>query len=763
MKTMHYRLVWACLLIWETLVLGQSQPHDIQAASKVINNPILFVVRYQYQADHHNTATLFQNGEINSGKFRPPGSLKSLDMTTGQVRTILDAPDGVIRDPEVGFDGKQILFSMRTNAADDYHIYEINADGTHLRQLTHTAGVNDIDPLYLPDGRIVFSSTHEPKYCMCNRHIMANLFVMESDGSKMRQLGKSTLFEGHSALLPDGRIIYDRWEYIDRNFGDAQGLWTVYPDGTNHAVYWGNNSGSPGGVIDPRPIPGTQWLACIFGSCHDRPWGALTIIDRRLATDGRHAMVQIWPEVMRNKVDDTRNDAWDTFMATKLKYEDPWPLDEQHILCSRMTGQGEQMGIYLIDTQGDETLLHFEKPGCYDPMPLAPRVKPPVITDRIEPENLYGQIYLYNAYEGTHMAGVKPGEVKWLRVIESPEKRSWTHPSWNGQGQQAPAMNWHSFESKRILGTVPVEADGSAYFKVPAGKFVYFQLLDINKMMIQSMRSGTIVQPGEAVGCIGCHEPRQAAPQTGKLDVPIALRKPPHALSGWMGPARMFSYLAEVQPIFDHHCLKCHDYEGRGADKALLAPDKSLVFNASYMDLWRQKLTGSIGGGPAQIQPAYSWGSHNSRLIRHLAKGHKDVSLSREEMERLTTWIDLNGIYYPEYSSAYPDNPAGRAPITNDQLQQLGQLTGVNFGQQLGWNTCQRAQISFDRPELSLCLRQITDLAIYKKALAIIESGRENLQVRPRADMPGFKPCPTDLQREEKYRNLCLINETHNK
>jgi len=157
------------------------------------------VVRHQYQSDHHNTATLFQNGEINAGKFQPGSSLRIIDFGLGgRVTTLLDAPQGVIRDPDVSFNGRRVLFSMRKNAADDYHIYEIRADGSGLRQLTSGSGVSDIDPIYLPSGRILFGSTREPKYCMCNRHIMCNLFTMASDGSDIEQIGHSTLFGGAS-------------------------------------------------------------------------------------------------------------------------------------------------------------------------------------------------------------------------------------------------------------------------------------------------------------------------------------------------------------------------------------------------------------------------------------------------------------------------------------------------------------------------------------------------------------------------------------
>ncbi len=721
-------------------------------------HPILFVTRPQYKVDHHNTATMFVTKEINTGSFQGGGAMKTIDLARGgKVTTLLEAPEGIIRDPEVHFDGTRIVFAMRRNIKDDYHIYEINTDGTGLRQLTFARGAADIDPLYLPDGGIVFSSTREPKYCMCNRHIMANLFRMDADGANIHQLGKNTLHEGHSALLPDGRILYDRWEYVDRNFGDAQGLWAVNPDGTNHVVYWGNNTWSPGGAIDGRGIPGTGQVICIFGSCHDRPWGALAIIDPGLGVDGRRSVVHTWPA---NAIDlvkqpSPKYDAYgfDNFTRVQPKYEDPYPLSDTVFLCSRMVGKGEQMGLYLIDTKGNEVLVHAEEPGCYDPMPLGPRSRPTIIPPRREYEAKPGQFYVMDVYEGTHMQGVKRGAVKYLRIVESPEKRYWTHTQWGGQGVHCPAINWHSFENKRVLGTVPVEEDGSAYFEVPADKFVYFQLLDENKMMIQSMRSGTTVQPGELTGCVGCHESRQTTPVQIPHKMPLAVQRPPTKLDGWKGPPRLFSYIKEVQPVLDKHCVKCHDYGKKAGKKLVLAGDRTNVFNTSYNELWRKKYITAIGAGPADTQPAYSWGSHPSKIVQKIRKGHKNVKMTDDEFERVVTWIDINATYYPRYDTAYPQNLAGRSPLDNAQIKRLTELTGIPLAKLASFNSNLGPQVSFDRPKLSPCLAKIKDPngPAYAEAVAIIQAGKEMLAKRPRADMTGFQACPVDQQRERKY------------
>ena len=633
-----------------------------------------------------------------------------------------------------------------------------------MKQLTFGSGVSDIDPLYLPDGGIVFSSTREPKYCMCNRHIMANLYRMNADGSGITQLGRSTLFEGHAALMYDGRIVYDRWEYIDRNFGDAQGLWTVNPDGTNHAIYYGNNMSSPGGVIDPRPIPDSHLTLCIFGSCHDRPWGALALIDRSRAVDGEEAVIHIWPETAREMIG---KGGWDQFMNLDVRYEDPYPIDQQHFLVSKsiqlekpgMHPVNQQMAIVLVNATGEEEVIHTDAEfSCFDPMPLTARKKPPVIPFKRNFTDSTGKFYVSDVYEGTHMEGITRGMVASLRVIESPPKRTWTHTSWNGQGQQAPGVNWHSFENKKILGTVPVESDGSAFFEVPQGKYVYFQLLDKQGKMLHSMRSGVIVQAGEINGCIGCHEDRLSAPAyVNKM--PKALQKAPHQMTGRNGKTETFSYARDVQPIFDRHCVSCHDFGKPAGETLILAGDKNCFFNASYIDIQVKKMISCVGGGPAEIQQAFAWGSHPSKLIKTIEQGHHETQLCQDELQTLYTWIDLNGVYYPEYESAYPDNPAGRSPITHNELKELSALTGIDFYALKDQNRTLGPQLSFDRPEISPCLAYCKNEADYQRALDIIYLGKKRLAETPRCDMEGFIPAPIHRQMLAKYERQAAAAE----
>ncbi len=347
------------------------------------------------------------------------------------------------------------------------------------------------------------------------------------------------------------------------------------------------------------------------------------------------------------------------------------------------------------------------------------------------------------------MAGVKPGTVRWLRVVESPEKRFWTGPAWDGgTGQQAPGMAWNDFNNKRIIGTAPVEADGSAHFTVPADTFVYFQLLDADGMMVQTMRSGTIARPGETTGCIGCHDNRLSGTPN---NLKAAVTRAPSPLKPWYGPPRLFSYTAEVQPVFDKHCLKCHDYGTEGGKKLLFAGDLTLCFNVSYAELRRKGHVKVIGAGPADILPPYSWGSHKSRLVERLRKYRDEGKLDPEGFDRVVTWIDINAPYYPSYASSYPGNLYGRSPLDGKQLGALGKLVGMNLtGRE------HADQVSLTRPELSPCLAKIPDKSDprYKEAIAILQAGRDALAKVPREDMPGAKLLGIEAAREEKYQRL---------
>ncbi|MDR0724392.1 MAG: hypothetical protein LBF59_00090, partial [Prevotellaceae bacterium] len=729
---------------FEKLRLAAFSAHPVLRENKLV-----FVVRQQYAPDHHNTGTDFLLGEVSAKNFRYGGAIRTLDLSKpvddpARLATLLDLPDGAARDLEVHFDGDRILFAVRRSRDENFHIAEMRLDGDRageLRLLGVEPAAADLDPMYLPDGRIVFGSTRDLKYCGCNLHAQANLFRMNADGSNVQQIGRNTLYESRPSMLPDGRILYDRWEYVDRHFGPSFGLWTMYPDGRVPALFYGNNAWSPGAIFDARFMPNAdgkaEQVVCTFGACHDRPWGAIVILDRNLGLDGMEPILHSWPSNIAPYMPNSQNyrngrdvyhptaGHFDRFMRLPVKYEDPYPLDEAFLLCARTLGKGERTGIFLIDIFGNETLLHEEPgTGCFDPMPLISRKRPMILADAIDTTKTTGTFFVADVYRGSGMETVPRGTVKTLRVIEAPPKRFWTIPIWEADTYQRPAMNYNNTNNKRILGDVPVEEDGSAFFEVPADRFVFFQALDEDGMMIQSMRSGTSLRPGETTSCIGCHEGRYEAPTSAKSSYPMALKRAPSRLKEWYGEERNFGYQTEVQPVWDKYCISCHDF-GKKAEKSLnLSADVGLVFNLSYLELRRRtsfrwypdslntpprELIKPVDDGPPEVLPPYAWGAHRSRIISFLRGEHQGVRLDKESFDRIVTWIDLNTPFYANYETNFPNYLFGRSPLDDAELKRIAELTGVKVNSVKLFAEDTGTRINFTRPEQSDCLKKLTE------------------------------------------------------
>lgn len=747
----------------------------VETVPKLAGKSVVCVVRNQYPVDHHNTANIFQKGEINQNSWEKTAdggsSLIKIDFDSSgkpKIETLLSLPEGIVRDPEVSPDAARILFSMRENFDDSYGICELDLRSRKIRRLTRLAEVSDIDPVYLPDGEIAFASTRAAKYCACNRHIMCNLYKMSPDGSNITQIGNSIEFESTPSVMRDGRILYTRWEYVDRNFSGAQGLWTCNPDGTRHALYWGQETKNP--ALNGVQMPDSSKVAAILSSCHDVAWGALAVIDRNAGIEGEKSVVKIFPASARKLIDKPGDKFADSMKAVKLKYEDPEPVSESLLLASRQNSEkSPAMGLYLIDIESGGEIpvakASGEK-GIFDAKLVAPKPEPPAVA----PQRSYGSeralMYVSNVYEGTHMKGVKKGDIKSLRVICNPPKLYWSPGYWENEGSQAPAMNYDDYDDKVILGTVPVESDGSAYFEVPSEKFLYLQALDENGDMVQTMRSGVSVLPGEISSCSGCHESRNSPPPPSLQPSMALKRKPSKILPAPRGVAGTeLSYMKNIQPILDRHCVKCHDFGGKGSGKIILCGDRGLVFNQSYLQLHSKKAISAIGAGADAVQEANSWGARQSRIVKMIRAGHGGVKLGGGEFADLRAWIDANAPYYPTEDCAYPQNPSGRSPLAFGEIQRLFELAesgagkfgysreeiselGAPFGiwkgnvvkNRIAARLYRYEAVSFDRPELSPILKAIeAGSPAHEEALGIIRRGAERLAKKPRADMDGYE------------------------
>jgi len=212
--------------------------------------------------------------------YGPGGKLCRLDLESGEVTTLLEDPLGGVRDPVVGHDAKKVLFSYRPGNDANYHLYEIGVDGTGLTRLTDGPW-DDIEPCYLPDDGIVFVSSRCKRWVNCWLTQVATLHRCDGDGSNLRAISANVEHDNTPWVLPDGRILYQRWEYVDRSQVHYHHLWTTNPDGTAQMVFFGNQH--PGVVmIDARPIPKSEKVVAIFSPGH-----GLREHDGQLAGGGR--------------------------------------------------------------------------------------------------------------------------------------------------------------------------------------------------------------------------------------------------------------------------------------------------------------------------------------------------------------------------------------------------------------------------------------------------------------------------------------------
>ena len=440
--------------------------------------PILFVVRHQYRSHYHAIDTLFHTGELNADRgmtphadlFQGGGALKTIDLATGRVQTLVEtSPTASCRDPEVHFDGQRIVFAMRRNRDEDYHIWEIagrrhGPEAAHRRRRACPTSIPSTCPTSgSPSPRRGSRSTTSAA-ATTGRTCSA----WNADGANIHQIGKNNLFDNHGTLTPDGRILYARWEYVDRNFGDAHGAL----DGQSRRHEPGDLLGQQHrlarrGLLSPRRSPARSRCCASSGMHHFRLWGALAIVDRRAGLGRpRRGVIRTWPADAIERVRAGGGFDCDGFVSVYPKYECPYPLSDKYFLCSRMTMRPGQLpgratrsaatrwGSTWSTCSATRLLLHAEAPGCYDPHAAGAR-GPVRRSSRRGATSRTGEGYFYVAdvYRGTHMAGVPRGAVKSLRVVESPEKRHWSPGAWFGQGYTAPGMNWHSLENKRILGT----------------------------------------------------------------------------------------------------------------------------------------------------------------------------------------------------------------------------------------------------------------------------------------------------------------------
>jgi len=474
------------------------------------------------------------------------GRLCKLDLGSGELTVLVDDPQGAVRDPRVHYDAGKILFSYRKGKAHQYHLYEIHVDGTGLRQIT-AGDWDDVEPAYLPDGGIMFCSTRSKRYIGCWLAPSATLHRCDADGKNLRMLSSGSFSENSPAVLPDGRVLYTRWEYVNRDPVSFHHLWTVHPDGTGQMVFFGNMH--PGGVfIDAKPIPGSERVVLIHSPGHgsNEHAGCVATVSVKQGPDARPAM---------------RN------LSKTADFRDPCALAENAILVAR----GNQL--LLMNSQGAAEVLYTAAGAeLHEPAPILRQPRERLAPPRADPASPAGVLILSDVYRGRNMTGVQRGSIRKLLVLEDLPKPA----NFHGGGSQ-PIGHGVTSTLKRILGTVPVEPDGSAHFEAPPMRSLYFAALDAGDRSIKQMRSFVTLQPGETAGCVGCHDTRTQAPRNGPTG-PLAMSRPASRIEPIDDVPPVMDFPRDVQPILDRRCASCHN-PARPDGGAVLSADRGPVYS----------------------------------------------------------------------------------------------------------------------------------------------------------------------------------------
>lgn len=710
--------------VWVTDILPIYFETRVWKRALVLANPLvkesgklLFVKRRPTSYNHIVMQYFGWRAQRGGGLYvldEPGKTLKCQDILAGQME------GGNIADPCLSWDGKKIVFSWVKLKEDGkrfpwqeawtpkvvnekeeshheyYHIYEVNADGTGLRQLTDGC-YEDLMPCYLPEGNIVFVSSRRKGHPRCfwwgfgERWTNYTTHKMNADGSGIYALSWHETNEWYPTVSHDGQVFYSRWDYIDRDAVTHQNLWSMRPDGTNPTAVWGNASLDIFSTFQAKPIPGSRKWVLTASAHHSCTGGSLVILDPAVAKDGPVAIERITPEIPFPEAE--TNDI-------PQFYASPWPLSEDFYLTAyspyRLEFEpkpcrDEALGLYVYDRFGNRELLYRDREiGCDSPMPFAARKMPPVLPSFL-PENApnEGRFFVQDIYQGLGDK-VERGSIKALRIVQIFPKTT--------LDQFDPIMGVAGEENGRaILGTVPVEADGSVNFIAPAQTPILFQALNEKGEAFQIMRSLTYLQPGEEIACIGCHEDRNsvvdgkspyfnpsavggAAGMAGRPTLPIAAGREPSRIVPGKLEGRPFSFMESVQPILDAKCISCHGgdpenevYKKNPINLTRTKNEASKWFSESYVAL--TKRPGMIPHWPKRNRievtpPGGENGSIGSGLKKVLAdENHRNIGLTDEDWATIAAWIDQNAIFYGTTEHEYLDKQFRGEPIPMQELR----------------------------------------------------------------------------------------------
>lgn len=668
---------------------------------------IVFARHYNMGGSHYAYTEGLSDAQ-SERHFRSGSALCRLRMegTKAVVETLLEAPDGVIRDVDVSWDGKTILFAWKkSDLQDDYSLYTMDAAARTIAPVTGALGHADYEGVFLPNGDIIFNSTRCVQIVDCWWTEVSNLYTCAPDGRFLRRLSFDQVHTNYPTVTEDGRVLYTRWDYNDRGQIFPQGLFQMYPDGTAQMEFYGNTSWFPTTLIHARGIPGTQKTLAVLTGHHSLQAGKLGVLDPSLGRQENRGAQLVAP------VRDTPAERIDAYGQEGDIFMYPWPLDERHVLVSYAPrgwedrGEGRYrtvFGLYFMDMDGRRELLDIDTQkeiSAGRMVPLGPRPRPHIRPSRVDYRRNTGIYYVQDVYEGPGLEGVPRGTIKNLRVVSLSFRAAGigsndNHGPAGGAMLSTPVSLRGCWDVKTVLGRAKVHEDGSAMFEVPARTPVYFQALDEKGRAVQTMRTWSTLQPGESFSCVGCHsENKHAAPPLRKAT--RAMRAGAQPLEREDGLPKGFSFRTRVQPILDRNCTACHNdrEDVRFAGRLLIQQDYSPAvetrqdangerprafsllgtpnLDAEAKRYWSDAYLALTGASQSAFEapdrgmvrwlhpqsappmlPPYHTGAAKSPLITMLEEGHRDVKLTPRDLQTIALWIDLTIPYIGDYAEA---------------------------------------------------------------------------------------------------------------
>lgn len=643
---------------------------------------IVFACHFNMGASHYAYTEGLSDAQ-NERHFYPGSALRLLRFEGGStmVETLLEDPDGVIRDVDVSYDGTRILFAWKkSDREDDYSLYEMDPVTREIRPITGDLGHADYEAAYLPNGDIVFNSTRCVQIVDCWWTEVSNLYTCAPDGRFLRRLSFDQVHTNYPSVTEDGRVLYTRWDYNDRGQLFPQGLFEMLSDGTAQQDFYGNTSWFPTTVMHARGIPGTTKVLAVLSGHHTMQAGKLGILDPALGRQENQGAQLIAP------IRETPAQRIDRYGQEGDLFKYPYPVDERHYLVSyaprgwESRDLGAKMrrpvfGLYFTDIDGRRELLYLDARKEMPVGRMAPLTARPasgLLAGAVDYRKQTGVYYIQDIYAGQGLPDVPRGAVKALRVVALDYRAAGIGDNRN-QGVAGAALvstpvavENGCWDVKIPLGRATVYEDGSALFEVPARTPLYFQALDENGQAIQSMRSWSTLQPGESRSCIGCHDNKSATPPADRTPT-MAMRAGRQSLSEVYGAARGFSFAERVQPILDRHCVGCHHGgEVSAGEKAAFSLLGTPRLDEQAKRQWSESYLRLTSQGPDEgpvrwisaqsappLYPPYHAGAVKSPLVAMLAEGHHDVALSEEERALLACWIDLAVPFCGDYTEAH--------------------------------------------------------------------------------------------------------------